>query len=183
MKYSVIFLMLVIIMEIGCSGDAPGKKNEPLKKQEPDLASQEVDTFKNTADRFPEYSTFEMEDLGFDPCELLTMHGITVSCKPTSTVSIYNHRQNPEKVCIYSWEGTDGQLCEVKFTILGYTLSHGKLVSLFKPDKDGIIQHSDYGIRWIVDNKVMSVSYTGELIKKVNILTVKNHVKPLKKAG
>jgi hypothetical protein len=53
---------------------------------------------------FPEYSTFEKDELGYDPCELLTMKAVTQTCKPTSTVSIYNKRQDPRKY-VYSGMG------------------------------------------------------------------------------
>ena len=178
MKNIAICVPFLFLLITGC-----GREKHPVqaKEESKDAVKSEnelvVDTFKSTAMMFPEYSTFEKDELGYDPCELLTMKAVTQTCKPTSTVSIYNKRQDPEKVCIYSWDVTDGQLCQVKFTILAYSLPHEKLASLLSPDKDGIIQHSDYGVRWIDDNKIMSVSYTGELIKKVNILDVKRHVK------
>jgi len=179
---SIISTLTLMIFFSSCSNNNAGKDMGINGKTEPKDMIKEVaaDTFRNTKDSYTEYTSFEISEKGYDPCELLTMQSITTTCKPTSAVNIFNQNKAVEKVCIYSWMGTDGKICQVKFTILAYSLNNDKLVSLFKPDKDGLITHSNSGVRWIVSNKVLSVSYIGEVIKKVNILDIKSHVKPFK---
>lgn len=165
-------------------GNEAKKETTEKKTDTPKVAQDTIpaaESFTLTSEHYPEYVAFEQESKGFDPCELLTMNDITTTCKPTSEVTINNRGRDFEKVCSYHWIGTDGQLCNVRFSVLSYSMEPKKLAELFKPDKDGIIQHSDWGVRWLVGNKVLMVTYTGELIKKVNILTVKDHVRPFRR--
>jgi len=171
----------VIAGLMACNNERPGKDTGINSKDDGEAITEVAfDTFRPTAVVYPEYSTFETDEIGYDPCELLTMQSVTILCKPTASVNIFNQNKKREKSCVYSWMGEDGKTCQVTFSIIAYSLSHEKLISLFKPDKDGIIQHSDNGVRWISGNKILTVSYIGEVIRKVNILDIKRHVKVLK---
>lgn len=178
---TLLYFLFFITCVIACRNSAPGKDMGINGNDTNDIIADAVaDTFRSTSSTYTEYTSFEINEKGYDPCELLTMQSITATCKPTSAVSIYNHNQKTEKSCMYSWLGTDGNICQVSLTILAYSLDNEKMKSLFKPDAEGIIYKNDTGVRWLEGNKIFTVSYVGEVIKKVNILTVKSHVKPIK---
>ena len=183
MRFYLFSIALLFTLLSSCSNDNTRDKDD---KQVDVTTPTPVDTpaakpFRLTSEHYPEYFSFEKEEKGFDPCELLTMNDITVTCKPTAAVTINNRNRDKERVCAYHWMGIDSTLCEVRFSVMTYSMDHDKLVQLFKPDANGIIEHTDWGVRWLVGNKVLMVTYTGELIKKVNILTIKDHVRPFRK--
>ena len=175
-------IALSTILLISCSGNGnPGKDLGVNGKKDSGMIEEVArDTFQSTGIMYPEYDNFEIDEKGYDPCELLSMQAITLTCNPTSAVNIFNQKVKGEKVCVYSWNGTDGKICQVRFAVLAYSLKEAELKALFKTDKDGTFNNSDYGVRWVKSNKVYSVSYVGELIKKVNIRTIMQHVKPIK---
>lgn len=180
-RFSLLTIIFTLLF-INCkNNDSEGKDMGVNGKKEQGMIEEVApDNFRSTSLHYPEYNTLEKNEKGYDACELLSMHSITSTCKPTSAVNIFNQNKGMEKSCVYSWMGENGRVCQVKLSIQAYSLKESELRTIFKTDKDGVFDSGDSGVRWVSSNKVFSVSYIGEVYKKVNILTIKNHVKPLK---
>lgn len=176
-------VILMATMVLSCQSDPKSTTTVPTVKVDTPALPPPAPSLPRTAANFTEYYTFELESVPYDPCELLSIHSINSAAKPFSRIDIHNRRDKNEKECAYIWTGSDGFLSSVALSIIGYNLTNAQLIKLMKADEDGVIESTTTGIRWIVNNKVLGVFLTGEVIKTVTPVTLKSHVRPLTKEG